>query len=315
MIRWGFIGCGDVVQKKSGKPFQLEGESEVVAVMCRTIAHAKAYAEEHHIPYFYDDGDALIANEQVDAVYIATPPSTHMEYAKKAIAAGKPVYVEKPMGINKKECEEVLALSKEKQVPLFVAFYRRGLPMFQEIKQRLANGEIGEIRSLTIKQYTKAPQNDSGWRRDPSISGGGLFHDLACHTLDVLDYIMGPIETGSGFHDNQKQQFNCDDIVTASFRFKSGVLGTSIWCFDVAENLDEVEIIGNKGKFSFPVFGNKLSIIKEDKETLIEFTHPAFIQEPLIHNMIHALNHGIQPLSTGDSAFRTVEIMDAFLGK
>src|SRR5215207_2284977 len=103
-IRWGIIGCGDVTEVKSGPGFQKAEGSALVAVMRRTRGAAEDYARRHGVPRWYDDADRLIGDPEVDAVYVATPPSSHMEYAVRVAAAGKPVYVEKPMARDHREC-------------------------------------------------------------------------------------------------------------------------------------------------------------------------------------------------------------------
>ncbi len=124
-IRWGIIGCGNVTEVKSGPGFQKAGNSSLVAVMRRNAALAQDYAGRHGVPRWYDDGAALIADPEVDAVYVATPPSSHKGYVLACAAAGKPVYVEKPMALDHGECEEMIAACRAANVPLFVAYYRR----------------------------------------------------------------------------------------------------------------------------------------------------------------------------------------------
>ncbi|MFI3226362.1 MAG: Gfo/Idh/MocA family oxidoreductase [Clostridia bacterium] len=313
MIRWGFIGCGDVVEHKSGKPFWVDGQSEVVAVMCRNIDSAKVFAEKYNIADYYDDASKLIANPNVDAIYIATPPSTHMPYAKEVINAGKPVYVEKPMGMNGVECQEVVDLAREKGVPLFVAYYRRGLPYFQAVKKMIDDGEIGQVRSVNITHYTGKPRaNEPYWRREADISGGGLFHDLGCHTLDVLDYIVGPIAEVYGMHANQRDLYDTEDIVIANFKFENGVYGTGNWCFEASDKKEQVDIVGNDGRIEFSVYSfNKLKVIKNGECKEIEIASPDFVQEPLIHNVISTLRGETTPLSTGETAVRTTRVIDA----
>lgn len=311
MINWGFIGCGDVVEHKSGKPFWLDGQSTVRAVMCRNLNSAENFAKKYNVPEFFDDANKVINNKNIDAIYIATPPNTHMMYAKQAILAGKAVYVEKPMGLNFEECQEVLELANEKNVHLFVAYYRRALPYYQKIKEIIDNNEIGEIRSVNILHFTKKPENQElVWRRDSKIAGGGLFYDLGCHTLDILDYIISPIKEVYGFSDNKRKLFESDDTVSCSFKFENGVIGTGLWCFDVDEKLEKVQIIGNQGRIEFQVFGTKLCVIKNDTSEEFQFIHPEFIQEPLIHNVINALNSENKALSTGETAIRTTKIID-----
>ncbi len=315
MIHWGFIGCGSVVEYKSGKPFWLEGKSDIAAVMCRNLDSAKDFATRHNIAEYGNDAEALINNPNVDAIYIATPPSTHMPYAKLILEAGKPVYVEKPMGLNVAECEEIVALAEEKNLPLYVAFYRRGLPHYQAVKKMVDAGEIGTVRSVNILQCVAPPTTDEGiWRRDPAIAGGGLFHDLGCHTFDILDYILGPIAQASGNKANQRKLYNSDDTVCAQFTFESGVLGSGLWCFDVSEEEERVQIIGDEGRIEFSVYYPNLKLIKNGVTQQIEIPHPAFIQEPLIHNMIANLRGEEEALSTGTTALRTVKVMEQIVG-
>ena len=152
-----------------------------------------------NVPKWYDDADALINDPDIDAVYIATPPGSHKEYTIKAAKAGKPVYVEKPMARNVAECQEMIAACEEAGVPLYVAYYRRAQPRFLKIKELLENKAIGDVRFVSTTQYQKASEDvmDSEnlpWRVQPHLAGGGLFFDLASHTLDLLDFLLGPIQ-------------------------------------------------------------------------------------------------------------------------
>ena len=150
-IKWGFIGCGEVTKYKSGPAFQKIEGSEVVAVMSRNGAKAKAYAQERGIPKWYDDAQELVDDEDVNAVYIATPPSSHATYAIMAMKAGKPVYIEKPMAVTYEECCRINRISHETGVPCFVAYYRRYLPYFQKVKSLVEEGAIGNIINIQIR--------------------------------------------------------------------------------------------------------------------------------------------------------------------
>src|SRR5690625_1222950 len=134
-VRWGIIGVGHVTEVKSGPGFQQAERSELVAVMRRHGERAADYARRHGVPRWYDDADALIADPEVDAVYIATPPDSHAEYAVRVLEAGKPVYVEKPMARTAAECEQMLSASRRSGLPVFVAYYRRAMPRFVKVKE------------------------------------------------------------------------------------------------------------------------------------------------------------------------------------
>src|SRR5215471_11186905 len=145
-IRWGIIGCGDVTEVKSGPAFNKVKNSELVAVMRRNAELAKDYAQRHHVPKWYSNAASLINDPDINAIYVATPPSSHEEYALAAIKAGKPVYVEKPMSIDAASAERMARSAAEKNIKLCVAHYRRAQPLFNKVKQLLDEGAIGNVR-------------------------------------------------------------------------------------------------------------------------------------------------------------------------
>ena len=136
-INWGIIGCGDVTELKSGPAFNKVADSALVAVMRRDAAKSKDFAARHQVPCWYNDAKQLINDSAVNAIYIATPPSSHFEYAIAAMEAGKPVYVEKPMALNFAESKSMAEFASNHQIKLVVAHYRRQQPVFKKIKEML----------------------------------------------------------------------------------------------------------------------------------------------------------------------------------
>ena len=128
-VNWGFIGCGEVTEKKSGPAFNMIEGSRVVAVMSRDEEKAKSYAIRHQIPRWYTDAQELIGDEDVNAIYIATPPSSHATFAIMAMKAGKSVYIEKPMAASYEDCARINRISKETGVPCFVALLPESPPV------------------------------------------------------------------------------------------------------------------------------------------------------------------------------------------
>jgi predicted dehydrogenase len=315
-VRWGIIGCGDVTEVKSGPAFQKIKNSELVAVMRRTGELAKDYAERHNVPKWYDDADALINDPDVDAVYIATPPGSHKEYTIKVAMAGKPVYVEKPMALNWAECKEMITACKAARVPLYVAYYRRAQPRFVKIKELLENKAIGDVRFVSTTQYQKASEDvkDSKnlpWRVQPELSGGGLFFDLASHTLDILDFLLGPIMEVQGFASNQAGYYRAEDIVTGTYRFESGIHGVGNWCFSAFEDVDVNEIVGSKGKISFSTFGNDpIVLTTANGKKQWNFERPQHVHQPLVETIVADLtgDSSLCP-STGVTGARTNWVM------
>jgi predicted dehydrogenase len=318
-IRWGIIGCGDVTEVKSGPGFQRAEHSELVAVMRRQGALAEDYAKRHQVKKWYDDADALINDPDVDAVYIATPPAHHMEYTLRCAKAGKPVYVEKPMARNYSECEAMVKACEEAGVELFVAYYRRALPRFLKVKELIEQGSIGDIRFITITLYQKPRENEYAeetrpWRVIPEIAGGGKFLDLASHTLDIFDFILGPIAEAAGMASNQAGLYQAEDIVTANLKFDSGVHGMGTWCFTAYEDYDMNEIVGSEGKIRFSTFGNEpVEWITSGEKKVFDLDNPKHIQEPLIQTIVNELNGVESCPSKGISGARTNKVMDDIL--
>jgi len=318
-VRWGIVGCGAVTELKSGPAFSKVPDSSLVAVMRRDGARARDYAERHGVPRWYDDAHALIHDDQVDAVYIATPPSSHREYALKAIAAGKPVYIEKPMAMDHRECLDIVEAGRAAGVPVFVAYYRRALPRFTTIARLLREGAIGTPRFVTTllhHPFERQYQDKANlpWRVRPELSGGGIFVDIGSHTLDILDFLLGPIVDVRGMARNQMGAYPAEDTVAMAFAFEGGVVGTGLWNFGADRREDRVEIVGDRGRLAFATFGDgpiRVEIDGKVDNLLIE--NPAHIQQPLITTMVDALlGRGACP-STGETAARTSWVMDQVL--
>ncbi len=314
VVRWGIIGCGDVTEVKSGPGLQKAAGSELVAVMRRDAARAADYARRHGVPRWYGRAEALIQDPAVDAVYIATPPETHAAHALQVAAAGKPAYVEKPMARHGPECDRMIAAFAAARQKLFVAYYRRCLPRFRNVKELLERGDLGRPTSIR-HQYTASSHRDSAgaWRVDAAMAGGGLFLDLGSHLLDLLDFLFGPLAGVSGTAARRAATHAVEDVVTMSF-LAGGIPGTAAWNFAGAARDDILEITGTDGRVTLSVFGNEPARL-ETADGVREFDrpHPSHVQQPLIQTVVDdLLGRGTCP-STGDSARRTSAVMDQVL--
>jgi predicted dehydrogenase len=317
-IRWGIIGVGNVTELKSGPAFQKARNSELVAVTRRDAVKAEDYARRHGVMRWYSNADSLINDPEVNAIYVATPPSSHAGYAIQAMRAGKPVYVEKPMALNYAECREMLRVSEETGIPLFVAYYRRTLPSFLKVKELIDTGEIGKVLTVNIKLYKQALERnlkpeEMSWHVFPEISGAGHFYDLASHQLDYLDFLFGPVNESAGIAVNQAGLYPAEDTVTAVFRFQNGVTGTGSWCFvaDKSGETDLIEIIGDAGKITLPcfLFGE---VVMENRQGLhkYRFNNPENIQQNLVQQVVDTLLGKSSCVSTGTTAARTSHVME-----
>lgn len=317
-VRWGIIGCGDVTEVKSGPGFQQASGSRLVAVMRRNGTLAADYARRHGVEAWYDDAQALVDAPRVDAVYVATPPGSHLEYALMACAARKPVYVEKPMARCHAECLEMIHAFSAAQVPLFVAYYRRALPRFQKARHLVVSGKVGAITGvsyrLTQPFHRKVDAANLPWRVRAQEAGGGLFLDVGCHTLDILDYILGPLEDVSGTAANVGSPYEVEDSVSMRFSLASGALGVAQWNFASAGETDEIVIQGDLGEVRLSTFGREpVELRTEAGVERYEIVNPPHVEQPMIESVVSELLGRGPCESTAASGARTSAIMDTVL--
>ncbi len=317
-VKWGSIGCGDVMEVKSGPAFQNIEHSQLHAVMRRQGALSRDFAERHQVPHWFNDASDLINDPEVNAIYIATPPDSHLHYTRMAAQAGKPVYVEKPMANSYAECLEMISVCEQHQVPLFVAYYRRALPRFLKVKEILDSGQLGELETVNVKLLQRPKKLDvsggSNWRVQPEIAGCGYFCDLASHIFDLLQYLLGEVTSASGSTANTGGYYEAEDMVQAEFEFESGLKGSGLWDFNASQDLDRTEIIGTLGKIAFTFFAEADVTLttKADTQHFV-IPNPVHIQQPLIQLIVDELRGKGTCPSTGESAARTNRIMDQIL--
>jgi predicted dehydrogenase len=320
-IKWGIVGCGDVTELKSGPAFNKVPDSKLVAVMRRDAAKAEDYARRHGVPRWYSNADELINDPEVNAVYIATPPLQHEEYALAAMKAGKPVYVEKPMTVDAAAAQRIVDAIKEDD-KVSVAHYRRAQPVFLKVKGLIDNKAVGDIRLIDLvflqpsmsQEELQNPRRK--WRVEPTISGGGLFHDLAPHQLDLMLYFFGKPAQVKGIAANQQKIYAADDIVTGQVKFESGPIFSGSWSFNVADSKDSCIIYGSEGSLSFAVFG-KPEIIMNRKGNIETFTFDPLrhVQQPMIERVVKYFLGKEENLCSAQDGLEVMKMIDAITGR
>lgn len=317
-IQWGIIGCGDVCEVKSGPAFNKVSHSRLAAVMRRDLSKAEDYAKRHQVPRFYSDADALINDAEVNAIYIATPPSSHEAYTEAALKAGKPVYVEKPVTLDAASCERMIGYAREYNNKVSVAHYRRGLPLFRKVKQLVHGGAIGHVRLVTLRTLQPPAskiitQTHDNWRIRPEISGGGLFHDLSPHQLDILYWIFGKPREVYGRSLNQSKQYEAPDFTMIEAVYDQDIVMNGVWAFNISEKATEdlCEIIGDKGKLQFSFFRQStITLVTDAGSESLEMEYPVNIQHPMIEAVTKFFRgEGPNPCSL-EEALEVMKMMD-----
>jgi predicted dehydrogenase len=318
-ISWGIIGCGNVTEVKSGPAFNKVPNSELVAVMRRNEEKAKDYAKRHGVGKWYANANELINDNDVNAIYIATPPAYHEEFALMAIAAGKPVYIEKPMALNAASAQRIANAAMESKTKVCIAHYRRQQPLFKEIKSLLDRGIIGKVQTAQLEfilphNASMVAETEEPWRLNPAISGGGLFHDLAPHQLDLMYYFFGKPKKVNGIAVNTAALYSAADTVSGQVFFENNILFNGFWSFASAsiQKKDHCIIIGTKGTISFSIFEQApLRVITVEEEQNFYFDALPHVQQPMIESVVqYFLGETSNPCSAEDGVI-VMRLIDA----
>ena len=217
------------------------------------------------------------------------------------------------MALNHAECLQMIAAFESRGVPLWVAYYRRALPRFLRVRDRLQAGAIGRVTSVHVQ--VTAPvltgADATNWRIDPTISGAGLFFDLGSHCFDLLDFLFGPIVSVTGYSTNTAGAYRAEDVTAAAFRFERGLVGTGIWNFNAVEKTDTMTFIGSEGELTTPVFSDTdVRVMSGTVTTVEEVRNPPHVHQPLIQAIVNELRGQGKCPSTGESAARTSWALD-----
>ena len=315
-IRWGIIGCGDVAEVKSGPALYKADGSALVAVTRRDRAKAEDYARRHRVPRVHERADDLIADPEVDAVYIATPPSSHCELALKAAAARKPCLIEKPMAMNHAECAQMVEAFRAAQTPLWVAYYRRALPRFLKVRELLRAGAIGQLTSIHVNVTDPLATGEAAkaWRFSPDIAGAGLFLDLASHYFDIIDFLVGPITAAAGFPLNTGGSYAAEDVTATAFEIGGKVAGTGVWNFNAPASADSIVFTGSTGEISTAVRADEdVVATRNGNSNVYRFRNPPHVHQPLIQTIVDELRGKGKCESTGESGARSAWVTDKCL--
>jgi predicted dehydrogenase len=310
------VGAGDVAEVKSGPAFQKANGSELYAVMRRDRAKAEDYARRHNVPRVHSTADDLINDPDLHAVYIATPPSSHCDLALRTAAAGKPCLVEKPMATHHGDCIRMVGAFRERQTPLWVAYYRRALPRFLKVRELLRDRAIGDLTSIHVEVTDPLARGDAAkaWRFDRDIAGAGLFLDLASHYFDIIDFVAGPITSAAGFAINSGGSYEVEDVTAAAFQIGDSVVGTGVWNFNAPDSADSIVFTGSRGQIATAVRADEDVVVTRDGlQNRYRFRNPPHVHQPLVQTIVDELLGRGKCESTGESGARTAWVTDKCL--
>ena len=261
-VKWGIVGCGDVVETKSGPATYLAEGSELVGMWNRTRAKAEEWTARHEHGRVFDSLEELLACPEIDIVYVATTPDCHRDQALAVAAAGKHCYLEKPIALSYAEAVEIRDAFAAAGKRCFVAHYRRGMPRYIEAKRLIDAGVLGKVRGVQVIRTQRQtaeellPYEQKPWRVRPEVSGGAHFYEGDAHMLDLIDFLVGLLTDVKLVTTNETGAYPAADAVTLAGFTQNHVMVSATWCYATYKAIDRFLIYGDEGSLEFPYYDN-----------------------------------------------------------
>jgi predicted dehydrogenase len=303
-LKWGLIGTGDIAQRRIAPALRDLPNCDLVSVSRSRYEFAEAFAKEFGARKWFADWRELVADPEIEAVYVATPVYLHAEQTIAAAEAGKHILCEKPMALSVKECDEMIAACRANGVKLGVAYYRRFYPAVRRVKQIVDSGEIGNVSVAQInafEYYDPSPDDPRHWFIEKAKSGGGPMMDFGCHRLEVLTNVFGRARRIESIVSADAFGREVEDTAAALIQFENGTTGAVTVTHAAIEPQDMLDIYGTRGSIHVPVLNRGDLTIRVGSEERRE-SHPpaANFHQPLIEDFANAVLLNIEPAVGGE---------------
>jgi len=315
-VRWGLIGCGDIAARRVAAALGQSPGSALVAVARARAELAADFAARHGAARWHADWRDLVKDDEVDAVYVATPVRLHAEQAVAAAEAGKHVLCEKPMALDVAACGRMIAAARGHGVRLGVAYYRHHYPVVARLRELLASGEIGEpvlAQAQAFEPFDLPRDHPRAWLLHRSEAGGGPMADFGCHRIEVLLDLLGPCAETQGFRDNVRfRDREVEDTCVAHLRFRRGSVAVLAVSHAAREPRDTLDVFGTLGSAHVAVLNQGLlRVLSAAGER--EERHPphANLHQPLVEDFVAALREGREPAVTGEVGLEVSRVLAA----
>jgi predicted dehydrogenase len=318
ILRWGLIGCGDIAQRRVAPALSALATCELHAVTRSRADRAESFAREFGAKQWYASWQELLADKDVDAVYVATPVHLHAVQSIAAAEAGKHVLCEKPMAINVKECDDMIAACRANNVKLGIAYYRHFYPVIDRIKRVITSGEIGTpvlVQINAFEWFDPKPDHPRYWLVKTEFAGGGPMFDFGCHRIEALLNIFGPVKQVTSIVANVALDREVEDTATALFQFESGTCGVLAVTHAAREPRDTLDVVGTKGSIAVPVLNSgEMRVMTEKGERAESHPPAANVHQPMIEDFVEAVLTDRLPRVEGEAGRTVTQIEEAVYG-
>ena len=307
-VKWGIVGASGIAHRRTMSGINIANNNELHALMVRDLERAEKLAKEHGVPFYYDSVDGILSDTEVDAAYIATPVYLHCDHVVQAAERGKHVLCEKPMAMNVDECKRMIDACNENGVHLEICFLMRFHPRNREIKQLIADGDLGEIVQVRIPFLKWYPIEEGLWRRTSARAGGGVLMDVGSHSIDLLTYLLGDVSKVVAFANSRTFRWEVEETTAVLMQMKSGAHAIVDASFAVPHSESALEIYGTKG--SILVAGGKTKIYVDDS-VREESTPSENLYTALVEHFSRCIDGEEEPIAPGIAGLKNIQIISA----
>lgn len=313
-VRWGIIGCGDVAEYKSGPALYRTPGSELIAVMRRDGAKAQDYARRHGARRWYTDAESLVADPEVNAVYIASPHYMHPEHVALAARARKIVLCEKPMGVSAAQAQACVDVCEANDVPLTVAYYRRFWPITQAMLHFLRDGAIGQVvhARAQVTDYF-AGDDERSWLTSLAKSGGDALANAGAHWVDLIRFLLGDVADVTAHCSSKFSGFETDDTAVVQMRMANGALVSLASTRQSPVSTNELDIFGTEGRlYACPLSDGRLVLHQRGRDAqALQYPRQGVVHSELIAELVQRMLNGQPSPLPGQEAVAVWKIMEA----
>jgi predicted dehydrogenase len=314
VLRWGLIGCGDIARKRVAPALRDLDNCRLVAVNRAQHDIAEQFAREFGAGRWFKDWRDLLKDEEIDAVYIATPPHLHAEQTIAAAKAGKHVICEKPMALDAQACRRMIAACRGGGVRLSIAYYRHFYPAVDRVKQILDSGAIGKVVLAQIRAFENfrpEAEDPRYWMVRKRQGGGGPLIDFGCHRIEVLLNILGAVSGARGSQGRLVTDWDVEDTSVSIFEFKNESRGMLAVSRAVQEPQDSLDIYGSAGSIHIPVLNSgSMMLITAEGECREDHPPHRNLHLPYIRAVTQAFLENREPPVPGETGLRVAEIIE-----
>jgi predicted dehydrogenase len=318
VLNWGLIGCGDISRKRVAPAIRDLDNCRLIAVNRAHSDRAEQFAHEFGADRWYKDLKELLEDEEIKAVYIATPHNLHAEQTIAAAKAGKHVICEKPMALNAQECRRMIAACRTAGVRLSIAYYRHFYPVVSRVKQILESGEIGKVVLAEIRAFENfrpEAEDPRSWFTRKRQAGGGPLMDFGCHRIEVLLNILGAVSKAWGSQGSLITDWDVEDTSISILESQTEARGILAVSRAIEEPQDTLDIYGSAGSIHIPVLNKgEMKVITPGGERREDHPPHQNLHLPYIDAVTQAFLENREPPVPGETGLRVAEITEEIYG-